>query len=152
MLMASLFNEDVIVPIVVFSIPILAIVGGITSGIVKMLGRQRMIELAQHERIAAIQRGIDPSKLPPLPMEAMRDGDPWESTAAGAKRRAEGLLIGGVVTLFAGVGVAAFLMILRPDTDRAIWAVGIIPIMVGFALLLSAMLVWPRGDSGPPRA
>ena len=60
-------GAEFFVPFLVFAIPIIAIVGGITAGIVRTLGRQRLIELAQRERIAAIERGVDPSKLPPLP-------------------------------------------------------------------------------------
>ena len=149
MLMGEFFNSDVIVPMMVFAIPIVAIVGGITTGIIQMLGRQRLVELAQQERIAAIQRGIDPAKLAPLPMET---GEPWIEPNAQMRRRAQGLLVGGIVTLFAGVGVGAFLKLINPDTEHAVWAVGIIPVMVGIALLISAKLVWPGdGNAAPPR-
>ncbi|HYQ96436.1 MAG TPA: hypothetical protein VER38_05450, partial [Candidatus Eisenbacteria bacterium] len=64
-----------------------------------------------------------------------------------------GLLIGGVVCAVAGVSISAFLMIM--ETEKNAWAVGLIPMGVGVALLLSAMLVKPRnggaGSVPPPR-
>lgn len=144
------FDPDFIVPLLVFSIPILAIVGGIVSGIVKMQGRQRLIELAQQERIAAIQRGLDPSQLPPLPLEALGHSDsPFLSPYESDRRRSQGYLIGGLITLFGGAGVTVFLKALEPDTEKMIWAVGLIPMLVGFALMLSSWIVRPRGNGGP---
>jgi hypothetical protein len=137
-------DPEFVVPVLVFSIPILAIVGGITAGIVRSAGRQRLVELQQRERIAAIERGIDPSRLPPLP-----DLDDGSWSGGSAKHRAQGLLIGGIVTLFAGLGITMFLLVLAPnmgEDGRRVWAIGLIPQMVGLALLLSAWIVWPRGN------
>jgi hypothetical protein len=36
------------------------------------------------------------------------------------------------------------------DGDR-VWAVGIIPVFVGMALLLSSWIVWPRRNGAEPR-
>jgi hypothetical protein len=140
------------VPFFIFAIPIVAIVGGITAGIVQMLSRQRMIELAQRERIAAIERGVDPSKLPPLPTAGLEDIAGVPMTAQDhARRRVQGLLIGGLVTLAVGVSLAIFLRLVTQD--QGVWAVGLIPASVGIALLLSAALIRPRNDNGstPPR-
>jgi len=153
------FDSDVFVPLFVFAIPIVAIVGGITAGIVRTLGQQRLVELAQRERIAAIERGVDPSKLPPMPVTG---GSGWEGSGVYAsfadlsRRRAQGLMIGGLVCTFVGVALAIFLRIVPDgeDANRA-WAVGLIPAAVGLALLLSAMIVRPKDDgtsSGPPPA
>lgn len=143
------FEPDFVVPLLVFSIPILAIVGGIVSGIVKMQGRQKLIELAQQERIAAIQRGLDPNQLPPLPLEALGHSDsPFLSPYESDRRRSQGYLIGGLITLFGGAGLAVFLSVMRPDNDHNIWAVGLIPMMIGAALILSAIIVRPRGNGG----
>ena len=57
-----------IIAVLVFAIPVVAVIGGITAGIMKTRGQQRLIELAQRERIAAIEKGIDPAKLPLLPV------------------------------------------------------------------------------------
>jgi len=144
------------VPIVALSIPIIAIIGGITAGIVRTLGRQRLIELAQRERIAAIERGVDPAKLSPLPVSAIDDEpETWSmSQHERDRRRAQGLMIGGIVTLAVGLGLMAFLNIV--DDHGNAWAVGIIPATIGVALLLSSFLVRPKGSDGgtgvPPQS
>lgn len=138
------FDPEAFIPYMIFAIPIIAIVGGITLAIVRSLGRQRLIELAQQERIAAIQRGIDPSKLAPLPLVADDDDlMPGISAAERDRRRSQGLLIGGVVTFAVGAGLSAFLAVIQ--TEERAWAVGLIPIMIGLALLLSAWIVAPKG-------
>ena len=154
------FDSDFFMPFLVFAIPIIAITGGITMGIIRTMGRQRMLELHQRERIAAIERGMDPAKLPPPVLPD--DSDGWGSWSdrdrnRGPRHRAQGLLIGGIITLFSGVGIAVFLNLLAPDENHSVWAVGIIPAMVGAGLLLSSWLIWPRGlrdtsSSGPPRS
>jgi hypothetical protein len=139
-------DSDTFIPFLVFSIPILAITGGIISGVVKQVGRQRLIEMAQRERIAAIERGVDPSKLPSLPSlvdERAPLGEVW-----GSRQRAQGLMVGGLITAAAGAGIMVFLMLLRPDRDHNVWAVGLIPMFVGVAMLISAALVWPRNCHG----
>jgi hypothetical protein len=147
----SLFEPDFIAPLLIFSIPIIAIIGGITAGIIRTMGRQRLVEMAQQERIAAIQRGVDPSQLPPLHPELFGDSSPFSPQEAD-RRRHQGLLIGGIVTLFAGIGIALFLWILRPDGERYVWAIGIIPIAVGLGLLLSAFITRPAPGPAGPRA
>ena len=135
-----------LVPMMIFAIPIVAIIGGITAGIVKTLAQSRVVELAQRERIAAIQAGIDPSKLPPLPMTGdffdatQSSGEPFQA----ARNRSQGLLVGGIVTLLGGIGLGMFLGIIN-DGDR-IMSVAFIPVFVGIALLISGWLVRPRGN------
>jgi hypothetical protein len=138
------------VPIIALAIPIVAIVGGITAGIIKTLGRQRLIELAQRERIAAIERGVDPSKLAPLPVAALDDEpEVWTmSQNERDHRRAQGIMIGGIVCTATGLGLMAFLNFV--DEHGNAWAVGIIPLAVGVALLLSSFLIRPRGGSSVP--
>ena len=136
--------EDTILPIMVFSIPLVAIVGGITMGIVKTLTQSRIIENAQRERIAAIQAGIDPSRLPPIPSAEFDEvADIARDPEVGQRRRTNGLMVGGVVTLFTGVGLAVFFLFM--DTGGNAWAIGLIPAFVGLGLLISAFLVRPRG-------
>lgn len=144
-------DEGILIPLAAFAIPIVAITGGIIVGVVRVLGRQRMIELVQRERIAAIERGVDPSKLPALDISrpeiaAMLDYD----RPRVPLRRAQGLMIGGIVTLLTGVGISVFLRIMmngHVGEDANAWAVGIIPGLVGIGLLISAAIVWPRGGS-----
>jgi hypothetical protein len=44
--------------------------------------------------------------------------------------------------VFVGVGLLAFLHLIQPD--EMIWAVALMPIFAGVALLLSALIVRPR--------
>jgi hypothetical protein len=151
MYVLDFFSSDFFVPFLVFSIPIIAIVGGITAGIVRTIGQQRLIELAQRERIAAIERGVDPAKLPPLPVGRGGDdpGSMYLSASEHAKRRSQGLMVGGLVTLAVGVSIAIFLGLHEPE--EGMWSVGLIPGAVGLALLISAWLIHPRGDDAAPR-
>lgn len=148
-LIGSIFDVDTLLPIMIFAIPIVAIVGGITAGIVKTITDSKMIENTQRERLAALHRGVDLDKLPPLPPVGQSSGDLLAgfNPVAAQRHRAEGLLIGGIITLFTGVGVGTFLYFMVDGSrgDR-VWAVGIIPVFVGVALLLSSLLVWPRGN------
>jgi hypothetical protein len=142
------FNGEDFIPFLVFSIPIIAIVGGITAGIVKTLGRQRLIELAQQERIAAIQRGIDLSKLPPMPNFGLDEDDLLGMSGPERdRRRAQGLLIGGIIVTAASIGMIVFFSLV--NTEHNVWAVGLIPGAVGVALLLSAWIIQPKGMMPP---
>jgi hypothetical protein len=149
-----LYNDVWGVPVIawafIMAIPLVAIIGGIISGIVRTLGRQKLLEMAQRERIAAIERGIDPSKLPPLP--ALEDDD---ELAGGAdvyarrqRHRYQGLLIGGIITVAGGLGLGIMLRVLEEDPE---WIVGIVPVLVGLALLVSAWLVRPKPENGGAR-
>ncbi len=134
---------DAFLPFLIFAIPIIAIIGGITAGIVKTLSRHRLIELAQRERIAMIERGMDPTKLPPLPVldQQVETLDPELS----ARHRSQGLLIGGFVTLAVGISLGIFLYLVAGEPG--VWAVGLIPGAVGLALILSGVLVRPKESS-----
>lgn len=149
-LISSIFDLRELLPFMVFAIPIVAIVGGITAGIVKTMTDARLMENAQRERMAAIQRGIDLDKLPPLPVLGPATGDLLAgfNPLAAQRHRAQGLLIGGVITLFAGLGIGTFLYFIAGRDGDAVWAVGIIPAFIGLALLLSAAIVWPKEGNG----
>lgn len=138
-------GPEIIAPVLIFAIPIIAIVGGITAGIVRTIGRQRLVEMAQRERIAALERGIDPSKLPPLPFSD-EDG-PYVSREDSDRRRAQNLMVGGIVTLAVGVGLSLFFWYFRETTgEPGLWSIGLIPSLVGLGLLLSAWLVRPKSN------
>jgi hypothetical protein len=139
----NFFEPDFVVPFLLFMIPIIAIIGAFTTGIVRMIGRQRLVELAQQERIAAIQRGIDPAQLAPLHADLLNESSPFPP-GEHARRQHRSLVVGGVVTLFAGIGIALFFYFMRPDHQEFAWAVGLIPIMLGIGLLVAAALVRPR--------
>ncbi|MGH7724557.1 MAG: DUF6249 domain-containing protein [Candidatus Eiseniibacteriota bacterium] len=135
------FDSDSFLPFLVFAIPIVAIVGGITAGIVKTISEARIIENAQRERLAAIERGIDPSKLPPLPTVSSFTSDVM--TPDGTQRRSNGLLTGGLVTFMVGLGISITFFILEENGNA--WAVGLIPAFIGLGLLFSWWLTRPKG-------
>ena len=139
------FGPDVVLPIMVFTIPLVAIIGGITAGITRMLGQQRLIELAQRERLAAIERGLDPSKLPPLPNLATL-GEPFMSPDDASRKRSQDLLLGGVITLAVGIGVGVFLKLIVSPTEGNgnVWAVGLVPGSAGIAMLICSALIKPK--------
>src|SRR5690349_8615461 len=129
-------DSDSFTGVFAMAIPIVAIIGGITVAVVRTIGQQRMAELAHKERILAIERGVDPAKLPPPPVID------YGASFYSPLRRYHGLLVGGVVTLVVGISVGVFLYLM--ESEKNSWAVGLIPAGVGVALLLSAMLVKPR--------
>jgi hypothetical protein len=138
--------------IMIFAIPIVAIIGGITAGIMKTRGRERLVELAQRERIAAIEKGIDPAKLPPLPLvgndattmnvleRAFERAMPTTPRQAEL-RRAQGFLISGLILLAIGLGLSIMLLILPEAAEHRAWAAGLIPAFIGLALLVSSAIV-----------
>src|SRR6516165_2527414 len=128
-----MFNFDVrdFVPLMAMSIPIVAIVGGITAGIVRMIQRQRAFEMIQRERIAAIERGLDPDKIASLQRPLLYDDHGvYTDPAMAAAHRRQGLLIGGLVTLFVGVALSVFLYGVTDHEDHGVWLVGMIPAAV----------------------
>jgi len=139
------------IPLMALSIPIVAIVGGITAGIVRMMHRQRAFELMQRERIAAIERGLDPDKIASMQRPLIYDDHGlFTDPRMANERRRQGLLIGGIVTLFVGIATSVFLFGIVGNEEEKVWLVGMIPAAVGVALILSSFLVRPLGDGGPP--
>jgi hypothetical protein len=69
-----------------------------------------------------------------------------------AEHRRQGILIGGIVTLFVGVALSIFLHEVADGNDGGrVWTVGLIPAAVGVALILSSFLIRPvGGGSGSP--
>jgi len=57
-------------------------------------------------------------------------------------RRREGIKLGGLITLAAGIGLGIFLgMIERTDP---VWAVGLIPVLIGLALIVYVGFLSPK--------
>ena len=132
-------DRDIIHLAIFVLVPVVAIVGGITMGIVRTVGQQRLAELARRERIAAIERGMDPDKLPPL---ATPDGYDDYAIGNGRLRRAHGLMIAGSILVAVGVGLFVLLASMEPDKSHRL--VGLLPMLTGFALLASSAVIWPR--------
>ncbi len=130
-----------IILIMLVAIPIVAIIGGIAAGILKTQGQQRLLELAQRERIAAIEKGLDVTKLPPLPTFG-DDLTPLHLSLRQVElRRAQNLTIGGLVLLAVGLGLSLTLLLLPDPEARRAWAAGCIPGFIGIALLVSSSVV-----------
>ncbi len=144
-----------IVTVLVFTIPVFAVIGGIIAGILKAQGRQRLAELIQRERIAAIERGIDPSKLPPLPGLGGPDFRAIASLVPGPAQKAQGFLVTGIVLLGLAVGLIAMLLLLTGTRGGNAWASGLVPLSLAIALIVSSFIVRRSngGDaSGGPKA
>ena len=141
------FNPEDFLPFFALSIPIIAIIGGITAGIVKMIQRQRSFEMIQRERIAAIERGLDPDKIASMQRPMMYDdGGIVTDPLVQYGQLRQGLTIGGIVTLFVGVALAVFLRGVTANhngDDSNAWLVGLIPASVGVALLICSAIIRP---------
>lgn len=135
-------NDSVIATILILGTPAAAVVGGIVAGILRMLGRQRLIELALRERIAAIERGIDVRLLPPLPLPI----ENAQSQRDSVRRKAQGFQIGGLLTLGIGLGLIFMLSFLPHGQGRDAWGIGFVPTFLGIALLLCARVVRASAD------
>lgn len=136
-------DEDVIAPVLVFAIPIVAIAGGILAGIVRTVSSHRLMEAAIRERMALVAHGVDPEKLPTTFTIGTAPGP--GSVGAVERFRAQGLLVAGFVTTVAGVAWAlvggwSAEWEMWPD-----WTFGWVVAAVGIALLLSGVAIWPRG-------
>ncbi len=132
--------------IVMMAIPMIAIVGGITHGIIKSIHRQRLRELAHKERIAALEKGINPQDLPPT-MSNMAFADQVEShnTEHSQLVRSQRFFLWGAITL--GVGIAAAFGIHNaPDADAGAAFAGVGIAFVGIALMLAGRMVRPDPD------
>lgn len=122
-----------------FAIPVIAVVGAMTLAIIRVTGQQRLAELERRERIAAIERGVDPAKLPPVTgLDSYQNGHGVGSRT----RRAHGLMIGGLVLLAVGISMMVFLW--SVEQDKKVWALGLMPFLIGIALLISAKVIWPK--------
>lgn len=132
-----------IIPLVLMiCLPLVAIVGGITAGIVKTTMRQRMLELAQKERIAAIERGIDPERLPPirLPEDLRKSGLTMEQRAL---RRSHLLAIWGLITVFFGLAMVGIAV---TTGDREAHGPGAVFGMIGLGLLAASRVGRPTAE------
>jgi hypothetical protein len=139
-----LFDEDVFVPFLVFAVPIVAIAGGILAGIIRNISAHRLMEVAVRERMALIARGVDPARLPGLSIGAGSGLFPLLSFADHSRLRAQGLLIGGFVTLMGGIALGAFLGLTESWESRE-WTVALVPVCIGIALLVSSVIVRAQG-------
>ncbi|MCA9754129.1 MAG: hypothetical protein KC591_18155, partial [Gemmatimonadetes bacterium] len=91
------------------------------------------------ERLAALERGVDPARLPPLEMPADEGELTFEQRQT---RRSQVLLIVGLALALGGVAFAGFLASVAPR--ESVWPIGIVIAAVGTALLIGSFVVRPR--------
>ena len=72
-------------------------------------------------------------------LELMRQQD----QAAQARRR-EGMKLGGLITLATGIGLGIFLFLI--EEEEPVWAVGLIPFLIGAALFGYAVFMPKKQD------
>lgn len=144
-----MFNSDPtdFIPLLIFSIPLLAISGGIVGGIVRMMNRQRTWELIQRERIAAIERGIAPEAIAQMQPSIFDERGVFTNSRVASERLRQGLLIGGIITTFVGIALAFFLN--GVTSEEKVWMVGLIPIAAGLGMIVSSSVVRPALDDRP---
>ncbi len=118
----------------------MSIVGGIANGFIRGRNRQNVAEMIQRERVAMIERGVDPERLP-----SVTDHPLWAAFESGAvterqfmNRRRQMLLMIGLVLTFVGVALGVFLGFVAGDD---VWTIGLMPFAVGLALLLASRFV-----------
>jgi hypothetical protein len=118
----------------------LSIGGGIMTNIVRGRQRQNIAEMIQRERIALIERGTEPDKLP-----SMQSHPLWSTIENGAvterqlaARRRQNLVVAGMLFTFFG---AALGILLGRLAGSNVWTVGLLPGSIGLALLVSSTFV-----------
>lgn len=125
--------------VVTMFIPIVGIIAsfalvGVTIW-VSQRRREREIHYRHELHKKLVDKGADKDEL--IALMRADDKNRW------ANRR-EGLKLGGLVILMGGLGS---MIGLRFIEDEAIWLTGAIPTLVGFGLLLYALVLAPR-DAG----
>ncbi len=70
----------------------------------------------------------------------------WEQENRRRQEQIEGYKVGGLITVAAGIGICPFLYFVDPGSS--VWVVGLIPLMVGLALLLYGFILAPRPAPG----
>jgi hypothetical protein len=132
-------TQNVLAILLILGTPCLAVAGGIVAAILRMRGQQRLLELVQRERIAAIEKGLDPMPLP-------AGFAPVFTARQAGLRRAQGLLLGGLLSVALGAGLIVTLLLLPPQDGGDNWAVGFVPAFMGVALLIAARVVRRQAD------
>jgi len=86
-------------------IPLVAIVGGMSMGAIGMITEHRRKQALLEERRLMIEKGLTP---PPLSDRGLHPGE-----IAGTASTVEESLRTGIVTLFVGLGLIAFFLVMR---------------------------------------
>jgi hypothetical protein len=132
-----------------FMIPIVAIIGGITAGIVSVLAKSRVRELEIRERIAMIERGMVPAP------EADPNG--FERRMHAVERVQHGnaaprFRAGGIMVMSVGFGLMMLFWFL--DEPRVGMGIGGFLVIIGFGLFVNSLFSYyhqPFSIAPPPR-
>ena len=128
-----------------FTIPIVAIIGGISVAIVNSIGRARVRELEIRERIAMIEHGmVPPPETDPSGFERqMHAVDQLQYRQTGARFRS-----GGVMVMFVGFGLITLLWFV--GIPREAIGVGGLVVFIGLGLLVNSVLSSSYPAPSPP--
>jgi hypothetical protein len=88
-----------------FLIPVVAIVGGLVIGAIAIITEHRRKQALLEERRLMIEKGLTP---PPLGEHVLEPGG-----EAGTRSAIESSLRVGIITLFVGLGLIAFFLVIR---------------------------------------
>ena len=125
----------------IFLIPIVAIIGGITSAIVSTVMRSRVRELEIRERIAMIERGLVPPPekdpqgfdLAMARMEQVRG-----QTTEWRKRTPDRYRSAGITMMGIGLGLALMIAFAGNDVNAGVGVGGFIAI-IGLAFFINGL-------------
>ncbi len=126
---------EALVPILIFSIPIIAIVGGIGSRIARTMARARIQELLIQERIKAMEKGITPPAQAPM-MDPDVDAGLFVQSH---DQRVFGLRLGGGIALAVGLALMFAMWSTTGATEAWVWMT--IPASIGAALFIGSFFV-----------
>jgi ABC-type Fe3+-siderophore transport system permease subunit len=130
-----------------FLIPIVAILGAFTVGIVSMILKSRQEERAHRERMFLAEKGLEiPKELYQSQSAQMLKqicesgvaGVPVEKKPSDLRWLRTLLIVFGTLMLFIGLGV---LIMLTYQSDIREGMNGVVPLMIGLGLLVAAWLV-----------
>ena len=141
--------SGMIAPALIFSIPIVAIVGGIAAQITRTMARTRIQEALIQERIKAMEKGLVPPAAPagdplaePGEAGAMRSAlADWDEGGYGrrsAEQRAFGLRLGGAISFAVG---ACLMFAMWYTGEREAWVWLSIPAVIGMVLFVGSFFV-----------
>ncbi len=115
-------------------IPILGVLGAFTCGTIASWAGERTKEREAFYRSEVLKKLAESTgEQVERVLDLMREQD-----VAAERRRREGQRLGGAIVTMAGLGASIMLALLLPH--QPLWAVGIVPLLVGGALLAHAYL------------
>jgi hypothetical protein len=141
--------EDVGVMFWPFSVPIIAILAGVTYAIVTTLSRHRVRELEIRERIAMIERGlVPPPEVDPRGFDrAMDRYDRYRYRAPGRHRRA------GITLMGVGFGLMLLITIAGESPSSGVGVGGFL-VIIGLAFFINSLFDnhWSEPSASTPRS